>query len=212
MKLLHLDSSILGEASASRELSRAVVDAWRRSDPSVEVRYRDLAADAPLHLSGQSLAAGGTPAELRDAAQRHETALSEAVLEEFLAADAIVIGAPMYNFAIPSQLKAWIDRIAVAGKTFRYGPNGPEGLAGGKRVVIVSTAGGQHAGQPSAAAHEDYLCFVLGFLGVTDIEVVRAHGLAIGPEAKAAAITEAHAHIDRLFGAADTRVRQIGFG
>ncbi len=209
MKLLHLDSSILGEASASRELGRAVVDAWRRSDPSIEARYRDLAADAPLHLSGQSLAAGGTPAELRDAAQRHEAALSEAVLGEFLEADAIVIGAPMYNFAIPSQLKAWIDRIAVAGKTFKYGPNGPEGLAGGKRVVIVSTAGGQHAGQPSAAAHEDYLRFVLGFLGITDIEVVRAHGLAMGPEAKATAMAEARKHIEAIFGEGKAPVRRL---
>ncbi len=212
MKLLHLDSSILGEASASRELSREVVEAWRRSAPRAEVQYRDLAADAPQHLNGQSLAAGGTPAELRDAAQRHEVALSEAVLAEFLAADAVVIGAPMYNFAIPSQLKAWIDRIAVAGKTFKYGPNGPEGLAGGKRVVIVSTAGGQHAGQPSAAAHEDYLRFVLGFLGITDIEIVRAHGLAMGEEAKAAAITGARAQIEALFGTADARVRRVSFG
>jgi FMN-dependent NADH-azoreductase len=212
MKLLHLDSSILGDASASRELSRAVVEAWRLAEPGIEVRYRDLAADAPLHLSGWSLAAVGTPAELRDAEQRHESALSGAVLGEFLAADAIVIGAPMYNFAIPSQLKAWIDRIAVAGKTFRYGPNGPEGLAGGKRVVIVSTAGGQHAGQPGAAAHEDYLRFVLGFLGITDIEIVRAHGLAMGEAAKAAVMAEAHVTIERLFGAAETRVRRVSFG
>ena len=102
------------------------------------------------------------------------------VLEEFLAADVVVIGAPMYNFTISSQLKAWIDRIAVAGKTFRYTENGPVGLAGDKKVVIVSTAGGVHAGQPTGAAHEGYLRTVLGFFGITDIEVVRAEGLAYG--------------------------------
>ncbi len=108
--------------------------------------------------------------------------MGEEVLEEFLAADVVVIGAPMYNFTISSQLKAWIDRIAVAGKTFRYTENGPVGLAGDKKVVIVSTAGGVHAGQPTGAAHEGYLRTVLGFFGITDIEVVRAEGLAYGEE------------------------------
>ncbi|MGE8360196.1 FMN-dependent NADH-azoreductase [Pseudomonas sp.] len=199
MKLLHLDSSILGEASASRQLSRAVVDAWKAASADIEVTYRDLDADALSHLSAASLVAGGTPAELRDAAQKHEIALAEATLNEFLAADAIVIGAPMYNFAIPSQLKAWIDRIAVAGKTFAYDENGPKGLAGGKTVVIVSTAGGIHAGQPSGQAHEEYLKFMLGFLGITDIEIVRAEGLAYGEDPRANAIGGAQAQIRDLF-------------
>ncbi|MDH1265925.1 FMN-dependent NADH-azoreductase [Pseudomonas sp. GD03944] len=199
MKLLHLDSSILGEASASRQLSRAVVDAWKAASADIEVTYRDLDADALSHLSAASLVAGGTPAELRDAAQKHEIALAEATLNEFLAADAIVIGAPMYNFAIPSQLKAWIDRVAVAGKTFAYDENGPKGLAGGKTVVIVSTAGGIHAGQPSGQAHEEYLKFMLGFLGITDIEIVRAEGLAYGEEPRANAIGGAQAQIRDLF-------------
>ncbi|MCY1426536.1 FMN-dependent NADH-azoreductase 1 [compost metagenome] len=108
----------------------------------------------------------------------------------------------MYNFSIPSQLKAWIDRIAVAGKTFRYTENGPEGLAGGKKVVIVNTAGGIHAGQVSGQAHEDYLKLVLNFLGVTDIEVVRAEGLAYGEEPRANAISAAKQQIGELFAAA----------
>ncbi|MFC5698714.1 FMN-dependent NADH-azoreductase [Pseudomonas sp. GCM10022186] len=202
MKLLHLDSSILGDASASRQLSRAVVDAWQAAEPAAQVIYRDLAIDAISHLSGLSLAAGATPAELRDAAQKHEAELGETTLNEFLAADAIVIGAPMYNFTIPTQLKAWIDRIAVAGKTFRYTENGPEGLAGGKKVVIVSTAGGIHAGQATGQAHEDYLKLVLGFLGVTDIEIVRAEGLAYGEEPRANAIKGANEQIGELFAAA----------
>jgi FMN-dependent NADH-azoreductase len=202
MKLLHIDSSILGDASASRQLSQEVVQAWAAAEPGVQVTYRDLAADAISHLSAASLVAAGTPAELRDAAQKHEAALGENSIEEFLAADAIVIGAPMYNFTVPSQLKAWVDRIAVAGKTFRYTENGPQGLAGGKKVIIVSTAGGLHAGQPSGAAHEDYLKLVLGFLGITDIEVIRAEGLAYGEEPRANAIKGARAEIASTFASA----------
>ncbi|WP_212631307.1 FMN-dependent NADH-azoreductase [Pseudomonas sp. KB-10] len=202
MKLLHLDSSILGDASASRQLSRAVVEAWSAAAPDAQVTYRDLASDALSHLSAASLIAAGTPAELRDAAQRHETELAERTLEEFLAADAIVIGAPMYNFAIPSQLKAWIDRIAVAGKTFSYSENGPVGLAGGKTVVIASSAGGIHAGLPSGQAHEDYLVRVLNFLGIDDIEIVRAEGLAYGEEPRAEAMKGAAQRISELFATA----------
>ncbi|KJJ95900.1 FMN-dependent NADH-azoreductase [Pseudomonas sp. 21] len=202
MKLLHIDSSILGDNSASRQLSAELVAAWAAAEPGVEVTYRDLAADAISHLSSASLVAAGTPAELRDAAQKHEAALGEKSIEEFLGADAIVIGAPMYNFSIPSQLKAWIDRIAVAGKTFRYTENGPEGLAGGKKVIIVSTAGGIHAGQPSGVAHENYLELVLNFLGITDIEVVRAEGLAYGDEPRRNAIAGAQASIASQFAAA----------
>lgn len=199
MKLLHLDSSILGDASASRQLSRAVVEAWQAAEPAAKVTYRDLAGDALSHLSALSLVAGGTPSELRDAAQKHEAELGETTLNEFLAADAIVIGAPMYNFTVPTQLKAWIDRIAIAGKTFRYTENGPEGLAVGKKVVIVSTAGGIHSGQVTGQAHEDYLKLVLNFLGVTDIEIVRAEGLAYGEEPRANAISGARAQIGGLF-------------
>ncbi|MCE4073167.1 MULTISPECIES: FMN-dependent NADH-azoreductase [Pseudomonas] len=202
MKLLHIDSSILGDNSTSRQLSAELVATWAAAEPGVDVTYRDLAADAISHLSAASLVAAGTPAELRDAAQKHEAALGEQSIEEFLAADAIVIGAPMYNFSIPSQLKAWIDRIAVAGKTFRYTESGPEGLAGGKKVIIVSTAGGIHAGQPSGVAHENYLELVLNFLGITDIEVVRAEGLAYGEEPRRNAIAGAQASIASQFAAA----------
>ncbi len=202
MKLLHLDSSILGDASASRQLSGAVVQAWQAAEPAAQVSYRDLATDAYAHLSAASLVAGGTRAELRDAAQKAEVKLAEETLAEFLAADAIVIGAPMYNFTVPTQLKAWIDRIAVAGKTFAYDENGPKGLAGGKKVVIVSTAGGIHAGQASGQAHEAYLLQVLGFLGITDIEIVRAEGLAYGEDPRANAIKGAQQRIGELFIAA----------
>ena len=195
MKLLHIDSSILGEHSASRQLSREVVNAWQAAETGVEVSYRDLASDAIEHFSAATLVAAGTPAELRDAAQQHESELSTATLAQFLAADAVVIAAPMYNFTIPTQLKAWIDRIAVAGQTFRYTEAGPEGLCGNKKVIVVSTSGGLHAGQASGVAHEDYLKLMLGFMGITDVEFVRAHGLAYGDDMRTKAMGEAQAHI-----------------
>ncbi|KAA0945973.1 FMN-dependent NADH-azoreductase [Pseudomonas sp. ANT_H14] len=203
MKLLHIDSSILGDNSVSRQLSAGVVKAWQAAEPGIEVTYRDLASDAISHFSGVTLGALGTAAELRDAVQKHEADLSASTLAEFLAADAVVLAAPMYNFTIPTQLKAWIDRIAVAGQTFRYTEAGPEGLCGNKKVIIVSTAGGLHVGQPTGVAHEDYLKVLLGFLGITDIEFVRAHGLAYGDEVRGKALNDANMLIsEQLFVAA----------
>ncbi|AIG01139.1 NADPH-dependent FMN reductase [Pseudomonas fluorescens] len=203
MKLLHIDSSILGDNSVSRQLSSEVVKAWQAAEPGVEVTYRDLASEGINHFSGITLGALGTAAELRDAVQKHEADLSASTLAEFLAADAVVIAAPMYNFTIPTQLKAWIDRIAVAGQTFRYTEAGPEGLCGNKKVIVVSTAGGLHVGQPTGVAHEDYLKVLLGFLGITDVEFVRAHGLAYGDEVRSKALNDANVTIsEQLFIAA----------
>src|SRR5678816_35018 len=157
MKLLHVDSSVLGQHSASRELSAAVVARWEAAFPGLDVAYRDLDV-APLpHLSGGSL----TGADAAEAAE------AERVMQEFLDADVVVIGAPMYNFGIPSTLKAWIDRIAVAGKTFRYGPSGPEGLAKGKKLVVASARGGVYGDSSPADFQESYLRHLFGFLGVT---------------------------------------------
>jgi len=184
MKLLHIDASILGANSASRQLSGAVVERLRKATADVEITYRDLAAEPLRHLSGAHLAAaqGATP---ETADLRHELAASQAVLEEFLSADTVVIGAPMYNFTLPSQLKAWIDRIVVAGKTFRYGASGPEGLAGNKRVIIAISRGGFYGpGAPAAALEhlETYLRGILGFIGVTSPEFIVAEGLLLGPD------------------------------
>ncbi len=198
MKLLHIDSSILGDASASRQLTREVVETLQAADSDLELTYRDLSKDVTAHLSGATFAAKGTPAEKRNLSQKLEVELNEAILNEFMAADVIVLGAPMYNFTVPTQLKAWIDQISVAGVTFRYTEKGPEGLAKGKRVVIVSTSGGKHAGTPTGVAHEDYLKLVFGFLGITDIEVVRADGLAYSPEVKDASFAAARARIGDL--------------
>jgi FMN-dependent NADH-azoreductase len=184
MKLLHIDASILGANSASRQLSGAVVERLRKVTPALQITYRDLATEPLGHLSGAHLAAaqGGSP----DSAHlRHDLAAGQAVLEEFLSSDIIVIGAPMYNFTIPSQLKAWIDRIVVAGKTFRYGASGPEGLAGNKRVIIAISRGGLYGpGAPAAALEhlESYLRGILGFIGVTNPEFIVAEGLLLGAE------------------------------
>ena len=186
MKLLHLDASALGGHSVSRALTAAIVAEFVKHELASEVTYHDLVA-APLpHWT--PVADASDPANV----------LGSQMLEEFLAADVVVIGAPMYNFSIPSQLKAWIDRITVAGKTFRYTANGPEGLAGGKRVIIASSRGGVYS-EGSAAApmdfQETYLRAVFGFLGVTDIEFVRAEGVNLGDENKAASLQTAHASI-----------------
>jgi FMN-dependent NADH-azoreductase len=194
MRLLHIDASILGANSASRELSAAVAARLRREAHSAEVTYRDLAADPLDHLSGAHLAAGqGVVPE--SAALQRDVAESQAVLAEFLAADTVVIGAPMYNFSVPSQLKAWIDRILAAGKTFRYGANGVEGLAGNKRVVVVISRGGFYGpGTPAEAAEhvQTYLRTVFGFIGVTDVEFIVAEGLQVGPEQRAQGMQRAH--------------------
>jgi len=193
MNVLHIDSGILGDHSVSRRLTAAVTTQITSEQPGVSVTYRDLVANPLPHLSGAHLmAVNAEPGEL-DAGIAADLSESRAVLEEFLAADTIVLGVPMYNFSLPSQLKAWIDRIAVAGKTFRYTAEGPEGLAGGKKVIIVSTRGGHYSAGPASAMdhQESYLKVVLGFFGITDIETVRAEGLNLGPESKVEAISEA---------------------
>ena len=193
MKLLHLDSSVLGANSVSRQLSAAAVDRLRKGAPGLQVTYRDLAAQPLPHLSGAHLAAAqGASPETKSV--QEDVAQSQAVLDEFLAADIVVIGAPMYNFSVSSQLKAWIDRIAVAGKTFRYGPNGAEGLLGGKRIIIAISRGGLYGPGAPAAAFEHlqtYLQGVFGFLGVTDLEFVIAEGVMMGPEAREKAVSAA---------------------
>lgn len=201
MDILHLDSSILGTHSVSRQLTADVVQHWRSADPAARVTYRDLAADPVPVSDGALMLARATAAPQRSAEQAALVSRADAVMAELLAADVLVIGAPMYNFSIPSQLKAWIDLVSVAGVTFRYGPNGAEGTLKGKRAVIVATAGGRHAGQPSGRAHADYLQLLLGFLGVTDVRVITAEGLAMGPEVREPALASARGQVAELVAA-----------
>jgi FMN-dependent NADH-azoreductase len=179
--ILHIDASINGENSASRAISQSIVDQLKTAQWGEKIVYRDLAASPLPHLTLDAFA-------------------DSSVLDEFLAADTIVIGAPMYNFTLPSQLKAWIDRIVIAGKTFRYAETGPEGLATGKRVIIALARGGIYdAGSPAAALEhlESYLTGVFGFIGITP-EFVVADGLAIGPEQREASIAQALGETVRL--------------
>src|ERR1700736_6557856 len=148
MNLLHIDSSVLGPHSVSRKVSAAIVDRLRHAPRGLQVVYRDLTSTPLAHLAGSHLAAaqGAAP----EAALLQDLAAGQAVLDEFLAADIVVLGAPMYNFTIPSQLKAWIDRIVVAGQKFKYGAQGVEGLAGNKRVIVAISRGGFYgAGTPA---------------------------------------------------------------
>jgi len=194
MKILQIDSSPLGDASVSRQLTKATVDAWRARYPQAELVYRDLVVDAPAHLDAERVAVVkfGKDAELTPA-QAEERALIDAIVGEFLSADVVVIGAPMYNFTVPTQLKAWIDRLAQAGRTFRYTETGPVGLAGGRKVIIASSRGGIYTAGLEALDHQEaYLRAILGFIGVTDIDFVRAEGLGYGPEHRDRAVAEAH--------------------
>ena len=199
MKLLHIDSSILGQASVSRTLSAEVVAALCASHPGIEVIYRDLSANPLAHLTSVHLGAlQGAPV---DTSLKRDVADGKSALDEFLAADIVVLGAPMYNFGIPSQLKSWIDRLAVAGKTFRYSPHGPEGLCGGKKVIVASSRGGVFSvGTPTAAFdfQETYLRALFGFFGITNVSFVRAEGVAMGPDARAKAIESAKDEACRL--------------
>jgi FMN-dependent NADH-azoreductase len=201
MKLLHIDSSILGEGSVSRQLTAKLVSAARAKHGGAQVTYRDLVAQPVGHLTGAHLAAA-QGAKLESPTLQQDVQAGQTDLDTFLAADVIVVGAPMYNFGIPSQLKAWIDRIAVAGKTFRYTDKGPEGLAGGKTMFVVSSRGGFYGSETPAAFldhQETYLRGVFGFLGITDIHFIRAEGLAVGAEHRTKALDNAHVEIAAAF-------------
>ena len=192
MKLLHIDSSALGGNSVSRDLTQRVVAQWQATHPGTTVEYLDLVKEAPSHLDRDSLGFRlGVNAQGLTDNQRRENEVSERLVSQFLAADVIVIGAPMYNFSIPSQLKAWIDRVAQAGRTFKYTENGPQGLAGGKTVIVASTRGGAYDAAPAMDHQESYLKIVFGFFGITDVRFVRAQGLSMGEQAKARALASA---------------------
>lgn len=154
MQLLHIDSAITGEQSVSRQLTAQIVEAWKASHPATQVSYLDLVADAPAHFTMDAMAPRTGQTDGLSEAQQRENAVSERLVSQFLAADVVVIGAPFYNFAIPTQLKAWIDRIAQPGRTFQYTANGPEGLAKGKTVIVASSRGGVYSTSEGGRAME----------------------------------------------------------
>ena len=202
MKLLHIDSSILGTHSVSRQMTQSIAAQWVASHPGTAVDHLDLAVNGPSHLSIESLGFRLPPSTVAlSEVQKRENAVSEALVTQFLAADVVVIGAPLYNFTIPTQLKSWIDRIAQAGRTFTYTDKGPKGLAGGKTVIVALSRGGMYSSSEGGQAmehQESYLKVLFGFLGVTDLRFVRAEGLAMGEAAKTQALAAAELEIRAL--------------
>ena len=195
MKILHIDSSIAQERSVTRLLSHEVVRQMTETGRYESVVYRDVVKDEIRHLTG-NIAAGFRPVPGGDStgeALTQEHQISDKLIEEFLASDTIVIGAPMYNFSVPSQLKAWLDRLAQPGKTFSYTPQGPVGLAGGKTVIVVSARGGFYANTPLVEMdfQERYLRNFFAFLGISHVEFIRAEGTSKGDEIKQHEIADA---------------------
>ena len=189
MKLLHIDSSIMSEKSVSRGLSADVVTHIKNANSDVSVTYYDLDTNLIPYFSSASFT------------DEKQQALGELIMNDFMTSDVIVIGAPMYNFGIPAQLKSWIDRIAVAGKTFKYTENGSVGLVSGKKVIIVSSRGGVYSGDLSFLDHQEaHLKAVFGFMGITDddITIIRAEGVNLGPSQAEAAIKSAKSEILKL--------------
>lgn len=190
-RILHIDSSARIQGSVTRDLSAAIVA--RISGPETEITRRDVSTGLPF-ITEDWVNANFTPADARTDAQRATLSQSDALVDELIAADTIVIGAPIYNFNVPAALKAWIDLVARAGRTFNYTENGPVGLLSGKRVVVAIATGGVPVG--SEADHmSTYLRHVLGFIGLTDVEVIAADGLG---QAAEEIIEAARAEIGKL--------------
>ncbi|MDX2853038.1 FMN-dependent NADH-azoreductase [Actinacidiphila glaucinigra] len=176
--LLHIDSSARTEGSASRRLSAAYVDAWKNDDPHGTVTYRDLTLDTPAFVSPEWITGVFGPAEAADAATEAAVAASERLIREMEEADVLVLGVPMYNFGVPAAFKAWIDQVMMAGRTFAFGEDGPEGLLQGKRAVVLR-ASGSDFDDPALAPmdfHAPYVRGVLGWMGITDVEIIAVNG------------------------------------
>ena len=200
MKILHIDSSVTGEKSVSRPLTAAAAEQLKSANPGAEYIYRDVVQNTLRHYTAV-LRTFGADMPNSTPEQKAELETGKEILEEFLSADTILLGAPMYNFGIPSQLKAWVDMIAVPGTTFKYGANGPEGLCGGKKVIVISTRGGIYGpGSPFEPFdhQQKYLKDIFTFLGVKDIKVITAEGVAYGPDKAKEAVDQAKAQIAEL--------------
>ena len=195
--LLQINASLFSDAGASSVLANEFVAGWKKRNPAAVVIVRDLAREPVPHLTAERFQAFITPVDKRDANQRAEVAYSDALIDELKRADVIVLGVPMYNFDVPSTLKAYFDHIARAGVTFRYTEKGPTGQLTGKKVYVFASRGGIYAGKPHDT-QTAYLKNFLGLLGITDIEFVYAEGLAISAASKDAALAQAKQVVARL--------------
>ncbi|MCJ8170047.1 FMN-dependent NADH-azoreductase [Atopomonas sediminilitoris] len=196
-KLLIVQSSARQEGSVSRELTQRFTDQWLTQQPHAQVVVRDLAQEPLPHLDLDLLAAWTQPRDTLSDTQQHALARSDAAIAELQAADVLLLAVPMYNFGIPSTLKAWLDHVARAGVTFKYTEQGPVGLLTGKRAVVLTARGGVHAGQASDH-QEGYLKFVLGFLGIHDVQFIHAEGQSMGEQAAAQGVRQAQAELASL--------------
>jgi FMN-dependent NADH-azoreductase len=195
--LLQLNTSLFAENGNSTRLADRFVAAWRAQNPGGRVIVRDLADDPVPHLTAAHVMAFGTPADKRTPAQAAIVAASDALIADLKSADVVVLGLPMYNFGVPSQLKAYFDQLARAGVTFRYTDKGPQGLIGDKPVYIFAARGGLYAGTPRDT-QTGYVSTFLNFIGLHELHFVFAEGLNMGAEAKAAALDKAEGEIDRI--------------
>ncbi len=196
--ILHIDSSPMGARSVSKKLTQQVVSKLTEKYPDTHVVYHDLSTEILPHLNGEILGSFFTPKENHTPAQAEAIRVSDQLTDELLAADVIVIGAPMWNFNIPSSLKAWIDHISRMGRTFKYTETGPQGLvASDKKVIVVSSRGGIYTEGPAQAFdhQESYLKAIFGFLGISDVSFVRAEGVSMGEESVAKALKAAESHL-----------------
>lgn len=198
--VLHIDSSVRNTGSISRQLTGEFIAKWQAAHPDDKIISRDLAANPVPHLTEQMMGAFFTPAEQRTEQQAQTVKVSDELIGELLAADVIVIGAPMYNFSVSSTLKAWIDHVARAGITFHYTENGPVGKVTGKQVYVFTSRGGVYSEGPAKVMdfHETYLRGVLGFLGMTDITFIHSEGLAMGEDAASKAVAHSRQAIADL--------------
>lgn len=195
--LLQINTSLFSGDGQSSRLATAFVDAWRERHPEDRVIVRDFARDPIPHLDAERFRAFGTPAHERTPAQRDAVAQSDALIAELRSADVIVLGLPMYNFGVPSTLKAYFDHVARAGLTFRYTADGPEGLLPGKQVYVLAARGGRYEGTPMDT-QSDFVRQFLGFLGIEDIQFIYAEGLAMGEAYRDEALGHAGERIQRL--------------
>ena len=197
--LLHVRSSLFGDQGQSAVLAADLISQWQARNPGARVIVRDLIATPLPHLDAERFAALNSKREVRTHSQQRIVAESDALIAELREADQIVLAAPMYNFAIPSQLKSWFDHIARAGVTFRYTESGAEGLLGGRPVTVLATRGGFYAGTP-ADSQTPWLATMLGFLGLTEVTFIYAEGIAVSADRKAEALREARAQIAAAVG------------
>lgn len=200
MIVLHINSSAKGANSVSRDLTRQILDRLKARAPNLEVIRHDLGSQPLPHLTSEAIGALRR-AEATTDEQREVGSRSDRMIEELQHADLIVIGAPMYNFGITSQLKAWFDNIVRAGKTFRYTDQGPQGLLHGKRAIVVESRGGIYSSGPFAMFdhQEQHLKSLLGFVGITDVQFIHAEGLDMGPESRAHGIAQARNAVMQIF-------------